>query len=419
MKPTDTSAVREQAAETRPVNPRLLAAMSHEIRTPLYGMLGTLELLSMTELTAVQRQQVATITSSSRVLLQLLDDLLDYSRIEAGQLALDAVPFDPVELAESVARAQAPLALGKGLALSCEPQPGLPWLVGDPLHVRQVLANLVRNAIKFTAQGRVTIRMWQEPLPPPADRVRLMLEVADTGIGIAEELQPCLFEPFVQGDAASAPRQGGAGLGLAICRRLARRMGGDVTFASTPGEGSRFAVTLVLGTSSRETAAVPIVALTASADGGEAKRCQAAGMDRCLSKPVLLPALAACLQDLAPTRAASVAAMPAAVDAPTRRQRCSCRPRTLISMPYTRPRAVATCMRCRRMRTACGVPWRRSTARRRRPNCAGSWKPVQPGPCRPCRPRGIASVISGFTWKPASHGQVPETLNHDQGRDRG
>ncbi|WP_454751533.1 hybrid sensor histidine kinase/response regulator [Cupriavidus necator] len=314
MKPTDTSAVREQAAETRPVNPRLLAAMSHEIRTPLYGMLGTLELLSMTELTAVQRQQVATTTSSSRVLLQLLDDLLDYSRIEAGQLALDAVPFDPVELAESVARAQAPLALGKGLALSCEPQPGLPWLVGDPLRVRQVLANLVRNAIKFTAQGRVTIRMWHEPLPPPADRVRLMLEVADTGIGIAEELQPCLFEPFVQGDAASAPRQGGAGLGLAICRRLARRMGGDVAFASTPGEGSRFAVTLVLGTSSRETAAVPIVALTASADGGEAKRCQAAGMDRCLSKPVLLPALAACLQDLAPTRAASVAAMPAAVD---------------------------------------------------------------------------------------------------------
>lgn len=172
--------------------------MSHEIRTPLYGMLGTLELLSLSALTDLQRQQIATMQSSSAVLLQLLDDLLAFSRIQAGQIDLDAVPFDPVELVEWVARAQSPLALRKGLALACYLQPGLPWVVGDPVRVRQVLANLLGNALKFTVQGRVTIRMGCASAA--ADRVCLMLEVADTGIGIPPEVQPCLFEPFVQGD---------------------------------------------------------------------------------------------------------------------------------------------------------------------------------------------------------------------------
>ncbi|WP_444633505.1 ATP-binding protein [Cupriavidus oxalaticus] len=245
MTTNDDSAGPAPADAARTAGARLLAAMSHEIRTPLYGMLGTLELLSMSELDAVQRQQVATITESSRVLLQMLDDLLDFSRIEAGQIRLDAVPFDPVALAETVARAQEPLALHKGVALDCDLQPGLPWLLGDPLRVRQVLANLLRNAIKFTAQGRVTLRMWQEP-QPSADQVTLMLEVADTGPGIDGALLPHLFEPFTQGDATRAAEPGGAGLGLTVCRKLARLMGGDITADSSPGQGSRFTVALQL-----------------------------------------------------------------------------------------------------------------------------------------------------------------------------
>ncbi|MFJ4288267.1 ATP-binding protein [Cupriavidus sp. NPDC089707] len=390
MTTNDDSAGPAPADAARPANPRLLAAMSHEIRTPLYGMLGTLELLSMTELGAAQRQQVATITASSRVLLQMLDDLLDFSRIEAGQIRLDAVPFDPVALAKAVARAQEPLAMRKGVALDCDLRPGVPWLLGDPLRVRQVLANLLRNAIKFTAQGRVTLRMWQEP-QPLAEQVRLMLEVADTGPGIDGALLPHLFEPFTQGDVPRADGHGGAGLGLAVCRHLARLMGGDITVESTSGEGSRFTVALQLqATASRPPPAgaaradtapamptlpqlglrvlvvedhphnrellrgqlerlgcsvqlasdgaqglaactsgtfdvvltdvqmpvmdgytlsrrlraagnrVRIVALTANAGDGEAGRCHAAGMDRCLVKPVLLQALAVCLQEVAP-----------------------------------------------------------------------------------------------------------------------
>lgn len=264
MKPTDISEahrVTQRASEgadpPNAVSPRLLAAMSHEIRTPLYGMLGMLELLSLSALTDLQRQQIATVQSSSAVLLQLLDDLLDFSRIQAGQLDLDAVPFDPVELVESVARAQSPLALRKGLELACYLQPGLPWVVGDPVRVRQVLANLLGNALKFTAHGRVTIRMWSKSAV--ADRVCLMLDVADTGIGIAADLQPRLFQPFEQGDATTARRHGGSGLGLAICRRLAGLMGGDVTVASTPGQGSRFTVSLVFGASDRRRPAEPVL----------------------------------------------------------------------------------------------------------------------------------------------------------------
>lgn len=392
MTTNDDSAGPAPADAPPSANPRLLAVMSHEIRTPLYGMLGTLELLSMTELGAAQRQQVATITASSRVLLQLLDDLLDFSRIEAGELRLDAVPFDPVALAETVARAQEPLATRKGVALDCDLHPGVPWLLGDPLRVRQVLANLLRNAIKFTAKGSVTLRMRHEP-QPSAGQVRLMLEVADTGVGIDGAMLPHLFEPFTRGNAAGPDRHGGAGLGLAICRHLARLMGGDITADSTPGQGSRFTVALRLPvTSSRSSPGVAsadrgstmptlphlglrvlvvedhphnrqllrgqlerlgcavqlasdgaqglaacaagafdvvltdvqmpvmdgyalsrrlraagnpvrIVALTANAGDGEAGRCHAAGMDRCLVKPVLLQALAACLQELVPGRA--------------------------------------------------------------------------------------------------------------------
>ncbi|MDQ0139725.1 ATP-binding protein [Cupriavidus necator] len=241
---------RQLADDASAAKLRFLATMSHEIRTPLYGMLGTLELLSLTSLAHSQREMLATIQSSSQVLLQILDDLLDYSRAEAGQMQLDSVPFDPVELLESTVRAQAPIALQKGLALSCYPEPGLPCLVGDPVRLRQIIGNLLGNALKFTAAGHVIVRLGRAPQlpaqPDAAGSVALQLEVADTGPGIAPETQQRLFEPFVQADPSTARRYGGTGLGLSICRRLAALMHGSVSVHSEPGKGSVFRVLLRL-----------------------------------------------------------------------------------------------------------------------------------------------------------------------------
>ncbi|CAJ96870.1 histidine kinase [Cupriavidus necator] len=240
---------RRLADEASAAKSQFLAAMSHEIRTPLYGMLGTLELLSLTQMAHSQREMLSTIQSSSQVLLQILDDLLDYSRAEAGQIELDAVPFDPVDLLESTVRAQAPIALQKGIALPCYPQPGLPCLIGDPVRVRQIIGNLLDNALKFTAQGHVIVRLQRAPQSeaPDADgRIGIQLEVADTGPGIAPEVQARLFEPFVQADASTARRFGGSGLGLSICRRLAALMDGSISVQSEPGKGSVFRVLLRL-----------------------------------------------------------------------------------------------------------------------------------------------------------------------------
>ncbi|WP_432261179.1 ATP-binding protein [Cupriavidus sp. TMH.W2] len=240
---------RQLAEEASAAKSQFLAAMSHEIRTPLYGMLGTLELLSLTELAQGQREMLSTIQASSQVLLQLLDDLLDYSRAEAGQMELDAVPFDPVALLESVVRAQAPIALRKGLVLSSFPRPGLPWLVGDPVRVRQIIGNLLGNALKFTAAGHVIVRLQRAPQHVAAGgngNTAIQIEVEDSGPGIAPEVQARLFRPFVQADASTARRFGGTGLGLSICRQLATLMGGTITVASEPGRGSVFRVVLTL-----------------------------------------------------------------------------------------------------------------------------------------------------------------------------
>ncbi len=243
------SRARQLADEASAAKSQFLAAMSHEIRTPLYGMLGTLELLSLTKLAHSQREMLSTIQSSSQVLLQILDDLLDYSRAEAGQIELDAAPFDPVDLLESTVRAQAPIALQKGIVLPFYPQPGLPCLIGDPVRVRQIIDNLLGNALKFTAEGHVIVRLQRAPQSeaPDADgRIGIRLEVADTGPGIAPEVQARLFEPFVQADASTARRFGGSGLGLSICRRLAALMGGSISVQSEPGKGSVFRVLLRL-----------------------------------------------------------------------------------------------------------------------------------------------------------------------------
>ena len=224
-----------------------LATMSHEIRTPMNGMLGTLDLLAATELTEEQRAYAETARRCGRDLLAIINDILDISRIEAGMLRLDDSPFSLAETLRAVLDLAAPAASAKGIALSATIDPGLPSLLrGDAQRLRQVLTNLVDNAVKFTAVGGVTVTA--ERLESAGkDAVMVRLAVCDTGIGIPAELQAKLFRRWTQADATIGRRFGGSGLGLTICRRLVRLMGGKIALESAPGRGSTFTVTLPLG----------------------------------------------------------------------------------------------------------------------------------------------------------------------------
>ncbi|WP_268247097.1 ATP-binding protein, partial [Jeongeupia chitinilytica] len=244
-----------------------LAMMSHEIRTPLYGVLGTLELLGNTVLSAQQKGYLDTIGHSSGNLLQIINDILDFSKIEADQLTLEAAPFDPIALVEGVAMNFAPLARQKGVELYCCLQPDAPMLVGDRHRLQQVLSNLVGNAVKFTDSGKIVIRLGGSEAEP--GRFGLQLQVADSGIGIGKADQAQLFEPFTQADNSTARRFGGTGLGLSICRKLVTLMGGEIELVSELGLGSSFSVTLPLTIAERRQpaslAGVPPVHVLASA----------------------------------------------------------------------------------------------------------------------------------------------------------
>lgn len=220
-----------------------LANMSHEIRTPLNGVLGLVGLLSETPLAAVQLDYVRGIQTSGESLLHLVNDLLDLSRIEAGRLDLAPQPFSPRGLLDKIAAPIRPQARAKGIDFGLD-APDLPALVvGDPHRLRQILANLLGNAIKFTTEGRVTLSA--SSLPPAADGVlRLRFEVRDSGPGIPPEKVGLLFQKFSQGDPSFTRVHGGSGLGLAISRELARLMGGDVGVADTQGRGAAFWVEL-------------------------------------------------------------------------------------------------------------------------------------------------------------------------------
>jgi PAS domain S-box-containing protein len=224
-----------------------LATMSHEIRTPMNGMLGTLDLLAATELTGEQRAYADTARRCGQDLLAIINDILDISRIEAGMLRLDDSAFSLADTLRAVLDLAAPAAAAKGIALSATIDPALPGLLrGDAQRLRQVLTNLVDNAVKFTAVGGVTVTA--ERLEAAGrDGIRLRLAVSDTGIGIPPEVQAKLFRRWTQADATIGRRFGGSGLGLTICRRLVRLMGGEIALASAPGRGSTFTVTLPLG----------------------------------------------------------------------------------------------------------------------------------------------------------------------------
>ncbi|MEG0861438.1 MAG: response regulator [Pseudomonas sp.] len=216
-----------------------LATMSHEIRTPLYGVLGTLELLGLTPLEPRQHAYLNTIQRSSATLFQLISDVLDVSKIESGQMAIEPVEFCPLDMLEDTLRTYAAFAERKGLLLYACTDARLPdRLLGDPMRIRQILNNLLSNAIKFTDTGRVVLRT--RVLELVDNKVSLEWQVTDTGIGIGEAQQAKLFELFYQVKDASS--EGGAGLGLPICGWLSELMGGQLKVVSEPGLGSSFSL---------------------------------------------------------------------------------------------------------------------------------------------------------------------------------
>ncbi len=224
---------------------RFLAAMSHEMRTPLNAVLGMNRLMLKTQLTEDQRRYALMIRSSGQALLELINDILDLSKIEAGRMELEVVDFSPSATVDNVVSLLSARAQTKGLTLELQPAPGLPVaLRGDPTRLRQVLLNLVGNAVKFTERGGVQVRVSHRPLPD--DRVELHIAVRDTGIGIAPEALPKLFERFVQADNTTARRYGGTGLGLAISAEIVGLMGGRIHVQSEPGAGSTFEVVVPL-----------------------------------------------------------------------------------------------------------------------------------------------------------------------------
>ena len=237
---------RDEAEAANQAKSTFLATMSHEIRTPMNGVIGTIELLEREPLSERQKRLIGSVRTSAAALLRIIDDVLDFSKIEAGRMELEQAPFSLRSVVQSIADTLSVQAERKGLSVEVAIESDTPdALTGDATRVRQILFNLLGNAIKFTDAGGVRVAVRTTLIEQ--GRLRVRLAVADTGIGMSEEETARLFRPFAQADSSTTRRYGGSGLGLSIVRRLAELMGGRVMVDSAPGKGSTFTVDLELG----------------------------------------------------------------------------------------------------------------------------------------------------------------------------